>query len=155
MSLTLSAPSFKAYGPIDARFTCEGEDISPALIWSGVPEDAKSLALILDDPDAPRGGWVHWVLYNLPTTTTGLPQSCKAADLPEGTLEGLNDWRRTGYGGPCPPKGRHRYYFTLYALDCLLPDLKRPTKGQLERAMDGHVLGKSELMGTYAKHVNA
>ena len=154
MSLTLSSPSFKAYGPIDARYTCEGEDISPALSWSGVPEDAQGLALILDDPDAPRGGWVHWVLYNLPPTTTGLPEACKADDLPEGTLEGLNDWRRIGYGGPCPPKGRHRYFFTLYALDCVLPDFKRPTKGQLERAMDGHVLGKAELMGTYVKRAN-
>ncbi len=151
MSLTLSSPSFKAYGPIDARYTCEGEDISPALAWSGVPEDARSLALILDDPDAPRGGWVHWVVYNLPPATTGLPEASRAETLPEGALEGLNDWRSTGYGGPCPPKGRHRYFFTLYALDCLLPDLKQPTKGQLERALQGHVLGKAELMGTYSK----
>ena len=154
MSLILSAPSFKPYGPIDLRYSCEGEDISPALSWSGVPEDAQSLVLILDDPDAPRGGWVHWVVYNLPSTTMGLPEACSLENLPDGALEGLNDWRRTGYGGPCPPKGRHRYFFTLYALDAMLPDLKRPTKGQLERAMEEHVLGKAELMGTYAKHTS-
>jgi Raf kinase inhibitor-like YbhB/YbcL family protein len=151
MSLILRSPAFKAYGPIDARYTCEGEDISPALSWSGVHEDARSLALIVDDPDAPRGGWVHWVVYNLPSALQGLPEASRTEMLPEGTLEGLNDWRRTGYGGPCPPMGRHRYFFTLYALDCLLPDLDRPTKGQLERAMQGHVLGKTELMGTYSK----
>ncbi len=153
MSLTLSAPSFKAYGPIDSRYTCEGEDISPALSWSGVPEDAQSLALILDDPDAPLGGWVHWVVYNLSPALTGLPEARRAENLPAGTQLGLNDWRRTDYGGPCPPKGRHRYFFTLYALDCLLPDLDRPTKGQLERAIQGHKLGKAELMGTYSKRI--
>jgi Raf kinase inhibitor-like YbhB/YbcL family protein len=154
MSLTLSSPAFKAYGPIDSRYTCDGEDISPALSWSGVPEDAQSLALILDDPDAPRGGWVHWVLYNLPPTSTGLAEACRAEELPVGTRHGRNDWRRTDYGGPCPPKGRHRYFFTLYALDCLLADLRQPTKGQLERAMDGHLLGKAELMGTYSKRLD-
>lgn len=153
MSLTLSSPSFAAYGAIDARYTCEGEDTSPVLVWSGVMAEAKSLALIMDDPDAPRaGGWVHWVLYNLPPTSTGLPGACKSVNLPEGTLEGLNDWHKTGYGGPCPPKGRHRNYFTLYALDAVLPDLKQPNKGQLLRAMEGHVLSKAELMGTYARH---
>jgi Raf kinase inhibitor-like YbhB/YbcL family protein len=109
----------------------------------------------MDDPDAPRGGWVHWVIYNLPPTTPGLPDNCKADQLPVGALEGLNDWRRTGYGGPCPARGRHRYFFTLFALDCVLPDLKQPSKAQLERAMDGHMLGKAELMGTYAKRASA
>ncbi|MDJ0806139.1 MAG: YbhB/YbcL family Raf kinase inhibitor-like protein [Gammaproteobacteria bacterium] len=151
MSLTLSSPAFAPYSPIDSRYTCEGEDVSPPLVWSGIPDDARSLALVLDDPDAPGSGWVHWLLYNLPPQLTGLPEAVNAVELPERALEGLNDWRRTGYGGPCPPSGRHRYFFTLYALDCVLPDLGRPTKNRLERAMDGHLLAKGELMGTYSR----
>lgn len=156
MSLTLRSPSFQHQGEIPVRFTCEGEDVSPALEWSGVPEGTKSLALIVDDPDAPdpkapRMTWVHWVLYNLPPTATGLADGMQAAEFPEGTREGLNDWRRTGYGGPCPPIGRHRYFFKLYALDTVLPDLGRPTKAQVEKAMEGHILEKTELVGTYQK----
>ena len=153
MSLTLRSPAFAAYAPMDSRYTCEGPDISPALSWSGVPDDARSLALIVDDPDAPGAPWVHWVVYNLDQALAGLPEGSRAENLHEGALEGLNDWRRTGYSGPCPPMGRHRYFFTLYALDCRLPDLQQPTKAQLERAMQGHVLGKAELMGTYRKRI--
>jgi len=136
--------------------TCEGRDVSPALEWSGVPEGARSLALIVDDPDAPdpqapRTTWVHWVLYNLPAAAHGLPEGITETQLPSGTREGLNDWRRTGYGGPCPPIGRHRYFHKLYALDVLLPDLGTPNKGEVEKAMAGHVLAQTELVGTYMK----
>ena len=142
---------------IPARFTCQGDDISPALSWSGVPEGTRSLALIVDDPDAPdprapRMTWVHWLLYDLPPDSGGLPEAVSDAQLPAGTLQGLNDWKRTGYGGPCPPIGRHRYFFKLYALDTLLGDLGEPTKQRLEAAMQGHVLAQAQLVGTYQKH---
>jgi Raf kinase inhibitor-like YbhB/YbcL family protein len=156
MGLMLSSPAFAAGGEIPELFTCEGRDLSPALAWTGVPDGAKSLVLIVDDPDAPdpkapRMTWVHWVLYNLPPTTQGLPQAVTPRDLPAGTRQGTNDWKRTGYGGPCPPIGRHRYYHKLYALDALLPDLGEPTKGEVEAAMKGHVLAHAEIMGTYQK----
>ena len=156
MTPTISSPAFSHGGAIPTAHTCEGPDQSPPLSWSGVPEGAKSLALIVDDPDAPdpkapKMTWVHWVLYNLPPTSRGLPQSAQPKDLPPGTLEGVNDWKRTGWGGPCPPIGRHRYFFKLYALDVMLPDLHRPTKAKLEQAMAGHVLAQAELMGTYEK----
>jgi Raf kinase inhibitor-like YbhB/YbcL family protein len=154
--LTIASPSFTRGGEIPALYTCEGRDVSPSLAWSGVPERAKSLVLIVDDPDAPdpkapRMTWVHWVLYNIPPSATGLAEGIQKKDLPPGTLEGVNDWKRTGYGGPCPPIGRHRYFFKLYALDTLLPDLGKPAKAQLEKAMAGHVLAKAELVGTYEK----
>jgi Raf kinase inhibitor-like YbhB/YbcL family protein len=156
MPLTLTSPAFAAGAEIPVRHTCEGEDVSPALQWSGVPEGARSLALIVDDPDAPdpkapRMTWVHWVLYNLPPASSGLPEGLGPSQLPAGTREGRNDWKRTGYGGPCPPIGRHRYFHKLYALDTVLPDLKTPAKAQLEQAMAGHVLAQAELMGTYQK----
>lgn len=156
MSLSLTSSAFQHQGEIPSRFTCEGDDVSPALSWSGVPREARSLALLVDDPDAPdpkapRMTWVHWVLYNLPVAATGLPEGVSSRDLPEGTREGTNDWKRTGYGGPCPPVGRHRYFFKLYALDTELPDLKSPTKARLEEAMEGHVLSRAELVGTYEK----
>lgn len=156
MSLTLTSPAFAHQGEIPALYTCEGADISPALAWAGLPAGTRSLVLIVDDPDAPdpaapKMTWVHWVLYNLPVSAAGLPEAVKPADLPAGTLEGINDWQRTGYGGPCPPIGRHRYFHKLYALDTLLPDLGRPTKLQLEKAMAGHILGQAELLGTYQK----
>jgi Raf kinase inhibitor-like YbhB/YbcL family protein len=152
--LTLTSPAFRHEGEIPRRFTCQGDDISPELSWSGAPAGTKSLALIVADPDAPdpkapKMTWVHWVLYNLPPATTGLPEGART--LPPGTAEGLNDWKRTGWGGPCPPIGRHRYYFQVHALDTVLPDLGRPTKQQLERAMAGHILAEAELMGTYQK----
>jgi hypothetical protein len=156
MALTISSPSFTHQGEIPIQFTCEGEDRSPALAWSGAPAGTQSVALIVDDPDAPdpkapQRTWVHWVLYNLPAATTGLAEAVADADLPAGTLQGLNDWKRTGWGGPCPPIGRHRYFHKLYALDTLLPDLGTPDKARLERAMEGHVLARAELMGTYQK----
>ena len=156
MALTLTSADFAPNGEIPSRFTCEGEDVSPALAWSGVPAAARSLALIVDDPDAPdprapKTTWVHWVLYGLPPSAPGLPQGGDPRHLPSGTREGLNDWKRTGYGGPCPPVGRHRYFFKLYALDAELPDLGRPTKAKLEEAMAGHILARAELVGTYQK----
>lgn len=156
MTMSLESTDFTHQGEIPKRITCQGDDSSPALNWSGIPEQAKSLALIVDDPDAPdpaapKMTWVHWVLYNLPTNISGLPSSVSINVLPAGTLSGKNDWKRIGYGGPCPPIGRHRYFFKLYALDVVLPDLKQPTKAQLETAMDGHIIQKAELIGTYRK----
>jgi hypothetical protein len=152
----LSSPAIAPGGEIPALFTCEGQDLSPALDWTGVPETAKSLVLIVDDPDAPdpaapRTTWVHWVLYNLPPTARGLPQGVTSDKLPPGTKEGTNDWRRTGYGGPCPPIGRHRYFHKLYALDAVLPDLGTAAKVRVEAAMKGHVIAHAELIGTYQK----
>jgi Raf kinase inhibitor-like YbhB/YbcL family protein len=156
MSLVLTSAAFGAGAEIPSIYTCEGRDISPALSWAGVPAAAQSLVLIVDDPDAPdpkapKMTWVHWVLYNMPPTTRELPEAVLPRELPAGTGEGLNDWKRTGYGGPCPPIGRHRYFHKLYALDLLLPDLGAPTKASLEAAMDGHVLELAELVGTYQK----
>ena len=156
MAMELTSPSFNDRGEIPARHTCEGEDSSPALAWRELPGGTKSLALIVDDPDAPdprapKMTWVHWVLYNLPPQAAGLPEDVSSRALPEGTGAGINDWKRTGYGGPCPPIGRHRYFHKLYALDTVLEGLDRPTKAQLEAAMEGHVLGMAELVGTYEK----
>ncbi|MBI2568939.1 MAG: YbhB/YbcL family Raf kinase inhibitor-like protein [Candidatus Schekmanbacteria bacterium] len=155
-TMRLMSSSFESGQEIPSEFTCEGKDRSPALSWTDVPPEAKSLALIVDDPDAPdprapRMTWVHWVLYNIPAQTTGLAAGVSAADLPAGTLQGKNDWRKTGYGGPCPPIGKHRYFHKLYALDTALPDLREPNKDGLLRAMSGHVLATSELVGTYVK----
>ncbi len=155
-SLKLTSTAFGPGGTIPSRHTCEGPETSPPLAWSGAPEGTRSFALIVDDPDAPDPAapqmtWVHWVLYNLPPKSSFLPEGVGAAALPVGTLHGQNDWKRTGWGGPCPPVGRHRYFFKLYALDTLLPDLNRPTKNALEKAMRGHVLGEAQLIGTYQK----
>ncbi len=152
--MELTSPAFKHMGEIPKKYTCDGEDISPPLVWEGVPDGTKSLALIVDDPDAPdprapRMTWVHWVLYNLPPSTKGLEEG--AVTLPPGTLQGKNDWGRTGYGGPCPPIGRHRYFFKLYALDTILPDLSSPTKKALLEAMEGHIIEKTEFIGTYKR----
>jgi len=155
MELTSSA--FAPLADIPSLYTCEGSDQSPPLAWSGVPAGAKSLALIVDDPDAPdpaapRMTWVHWVLYNLPPDSTGIEAGkSRASDLPAGTRQGLNDWKREGYGGPCPPMGRHRYVHKLYALDIVLPVLHPATKAALEKAMQGHVLAEGELVGYYKK----
>jgi hypothetical protein len=156
MSLTLTSTAFRHLGEIPSRYTCDGDDISPSLAWSGVPAGAKSLVLIVDDPDAPdpkapKMTWVHWLLYNIPPTATGLSEQVAAKNLPQGTLEGINDWKRTGYGGPCPPIGRHRYFHKLYALDTLLHDMNRPTKAKLESAMRGHILSQVEIVGTYQR----
>lgn len=157
MTFTLTSSAFPPNGAIPPLHTCEGRDVSPPLSWTPPPAGTKSLALIVDDPDAPdpaapRMTWVHWVLYNIPPETNGLPAGIAAQALPAGTLQGTNDWQRTGYGGPCPPIGRHRYFHKLYALDTRLPDLKHPTKAALEKAMQGHVLAQAELIGLYQKH---
>ena len=156
MSLNLTSPAFGHNGSIPPRQTCDGADRSPPLEWSNVPASAKSLVLIVDDPDAPdpaapKMTWVHWILYNLPPKDGGLPEAVAQAALPAGTREGLNDWKRTGYGGPCPPIGRHRYFHKLYALDTILPDLGRPTKVTLEKAMQSHILAQADLIGIYQK----
>jgi Raf kinase inhibitor-like YbhB/YbcL family protein len=156
MPLILTSTAFRHQGEIPSRYTCDGDDISPSLAWSGVPTGAKSLVLIVDDPDAPdpkapKMTWVHWLLYNISPTATGLPEHVEVKNLPQGTLEGINDWKRTGYGGPCPPIGRHRYFHKLYALDTLLPDMNRPTKAKLESAMRGHILSQAEIVGTYQR----
>jgi Raf kinase inhibitor-like YbhB/YbcL family protein len=156
MALTIQSTAFAPNGPMSIKYTCEADDVSPALEWSGVPERTQSLALIVDDPDAPDPAapkmvYVHWVLYNLPASLKVLGQAIEEEALPHGTLQGLNDWKRIGYGGPCPPIGRHRYFFKLYALDTVLPDVGRPTKAQLEQVMSGHVLAQAVLMGTYEK----
>jgi len=154
MPLTLTSTAFAHNGEIPPQYTCDGRDVSPPLVWSGTPAGTKSFTLIVDDPDAPdpkapRMTWVHWLLYNLPPDCNGgLPEGMK--QLPKGTLEGINDWKRTGYGGPCPPIGRHRYFHKLYALDAVLPDLRHPAKVKLEQAMKGHVLAQAELVGTYS-----
>jgi Raf kinase inhibitor-like YbhB/YbcL family protein len=156
VSFIITSPAFAAGHEIPVDYTCDAGDVSPPLSWSGMPEGTKSLALIVDDPDAPdpaapKMTWVHWVLYNMPPDAIRLPEAADHEDLPPGTLEGKNDWKRTGYGGPCPPIGRHRYFFKLYALNAVLPDLKKPTKKELERAMEGHILLKAELMALYQK----
>ena len=155
MSLVLTSAAFAALGAIPTLHTCEGRDVSPPLAWTGVPPAAKSLVLIVDDPDAPdpkapKMTWVHWLLYNLPATAAGLAEGVASSALPAGTREGRNDWKRTGYGGPCPPIGRHRYFFKLYALDTQL-ELDAPTKSQLEAAMKGHIVGQADVIGTYEK----
>jgi Raf kinase inhibitor-like YbhB/YbcL family protein len=156
MPLTLTSPAFTHQGPIPARYTCDGDDVSPPLAWAGVPAGARSLALIVDDPDAPdpnapKRTWVHWVMYNLPARDGSLAEAVDCGALPTGAREGTNDWPRTGYGGPCPPIGRHRYFFKLYAVDMVLPDLGDATKAKVEKEMQGHVLEKAELMGTYER----
>jgi Raf kinase inhibitor-like YbhB/YbcL family protein len=154
MALQLTSAAFAPGGEIPTRHTCEGQDLSPPLAWSGVPPGTKSLVLIVDDPDAPdpaapQRTWVHWVLYNLPVSADGLPEGVRK--LPAGTLEGVNDWKRTGYGGPCPPIGRHRYFHKLYALDKVLSNLVHPSKTDLEARIKGHVIAQAELVGTYQK----
>jgi Raf kinase inhibitor-like YbhB/YbcL family protein len=155
MALVITSPAFANGGAIPPRYTCEGEDISPELRWEGNPSGTKTFGLIVDDPDAPdprapQITWVHWVVYDIPGNVHVLPENSGAQALP-GTKQGLNDWKRAGYGGPCPPIGTHRYFFKLYALDAVLPDLVHPTKAQLLNAMKGHVLEEAQLVGTYKK----
>ena len=151
--MTLTSTAFSSGRPIPTKYTCDGADISPPLKWQGVPEGAKSLALICDDPDAPVGTWVHWVLYDLPTATTELTEKVATTDtLPGGAKQGLNDFKRTGYGGPCPPPGKpHRYFFKIYALDMATALKPRASKADVLRAIDGHILAQGELMGTYQR----
>jgi len=156
MTLSLNSSVFNEGGVVPSKYTCEGDDVAPPLEWDGVPDHAQSLVLIVDDPDAPdpeapRMTWVHWVVYNLPSDVRGLPEGAMADMLPVGTKQGLNDWDNIGYGGPCPPIGRHRYFFKLYVLDTALDDLNTPTKVEVEAAMEGHVIAQAELVGTYKK----
>lgn len=156
MALTIGSSAFEHMASIPPRYTCDGADVSPPLNWQGVDDGAKSLVLIVDDPDAPDPAapkltWVHWVVYNLPPELGGLPEGGARA-LPAAAKNGRNDWRRTGYGGPCPPVGRHRYFFKLYALDVVLANLGEPTKAELESAMRGHIVQQAELIGTYRRH---
>jgi hypothetical protein len=156
MALQIHSTAFTDGGEIPARYTCEDADTSPPLAWEGVPANTRSLVLIVDDPDAPdpaapRMTWVHWVLYNLPPETTGLPEGVSTSDLPAPAADGVNDWKRAGYGGPCPPVGRHRYVHKLYALDTVLTGLTKPTKAQVESAMQGHILAQGQMTGTYQK----
>lgn len=157
MPLTITSASFQHKGMIPIRHTCDGQDLSPPLSWAGIPANTQSLVLIVDDPDAPdpeapKMTWVHWVLYNISPQVPGLPEGVAVTNLPAGALQGLNDWRRTGYGGPCPPLGRHRYFHKLYALDTRLPEMKDPRKAVLEKAMQGHILAHAELVGLYQRH---
>ncbi len=156
MGLTLQSERFENGGEIPRRFTCEGHDVAPPLRWSNLPEGTRSLALIVDDPDAPdptasQRTWVHWVLFDIPADSRGLPEAAEKNRLPEGTRVGINDWQRAGYGGPCPPMGRHRFFFKLYALDTELTGLTEPTKSNLEKAMQGHILDHTEMVGLYQR----
>ena len=152
MAIQLTSEAFSDGTMIPKRFTCDGEDRSPPLSWSGLPTETASLALICDDPDAPVGTWDHWVLFNIPASATGLPENVSAkATLDDGSVHGNNSWGRLGYGGPCPPGGTHRYFFKLYALDIEL-DLKTgATKSQLVKAMEGNILDQGQLMGKYRR----
>jgi Raf kinase inhibitor-like YbhB/YbcL family protein len=157
MPLTITSPSFIHDHMIPPHHTCDGVNISPPLAWTGVPGGTKSLALIVDDPDAPdphapKITWVHWVLYNIPPDANGLSENAATKGLPPGTLQGMNDWYRASYGGPCPPIGKHRYFFKLYALDTVLPDLERPAKAALIKVMQRHIIGQAELVGLYQRN---
>lgn len=157
MALVISSPTLRHQQPIPATYTCEGENRSPPLSFTGSPPGTKSLALVVVDPDAPdpkapKTTFTHWIVYNLPPDVRGLEEGVTGASLPGKAREGTNDFGRVGYGGPCPPVGEHRYFFKLYALDTELPDLGAPRRGELEAAMRGHVLAETELMATYRKH---
>jgi len=147
MALHITSPAFSEGGSIPAKFTCTGQNVSPALAWAGAPDGVRSYALIMDDPDAPRGTWVHWVVFNLPDDRSGLPEDV-GQDV---GVQGTNSWGRTGYGGPCPPSGTHRYFFKLYALDTALNLKAGASKEDVLRAMEGHILAQGQLMGTYHK----
>jgi Raf kinase inhibitor-like YbhB/YbcL family protein len=156
MTLELSSSAFSEGGIIPSKYTCEGDDVSPPLQWSGAPQNTRSFALIVDDPDAPDPAapkmvYVHWVVADIPASVSSLPENASKSGMPGGSVTGLNDWKKTEYGGPCPPIGRHRYFFKLYALDSALDGLSSPTKKDIEAAIDGHVLTQAQLMGTYQK----
>lgn len=152
MALEITSSAFSEGQMIPTRHTCDGPDVSPDLAWSGVPEKTQSLALICDDPDAPVGTWVHWVVFNLPAGADGLPAEIPPdAILENGARHGINDFRKLGYGGPCPPGGTHRYFFKLYALDTALELESGITKARLLEAMEGHILAEAQLMGKYKR----
>lgn len=152
MTISLSSTDFGNMETIPAEFTCDGANISPPIAWSGLPQGTESVALICDDPDAPVGTWVHWVCYDIPPTVAGLAQGVPKTDvIPSGGKQGINDFSKVGYGGPCPPSGTHRYFFKLYALDCMLACDAGKSKQEIEQAMKGHILGTAELIGTYSR----
>ncbi len=152
-TMKITSTSFKEREMIPLKYTCDGRDISPSLEWDNVPDGTKSFALICDDPDAPRGTWVHWVVYDIPSSVKKLDENVRPeAELENGIRQGKNDWPKIGYGGPCPPSGTHRYYFKLYALDTMLNLAPGATKEQLLKAMKGHVLAEAQLMGRYQRH---
>lgn len=156
MALILKSVAFANGAEIPDKYTCKGDDISPPLIWENLPQDTRSLVLIIDDPDAPdpaapKRVWVHWVLYNIAPEIDHLTEHITSVKLPAGAAQGLNDWQNRGYGGPCPPVGRHRYFHKLYALDTVLEGLNNPTKADVEAAMQGHILAQAELIGTCQK----
>jgi Raf kinase inhibitor-like YbhB/YbcL family protein len=151
-TMKLTSPVFDEGGMIPEKYTCDGADLSPPLKWESIPEGTKSISLICDDPDAPGGTWVHWVYYDIPASTKSVPENVRADDRPGiGGTQGINDFRRIGYGGPCPPGGTHRYYFKLYALDTLLNLPSGATKKQLVKAMENHIVGQVQLMGKYRR----
>lgn len=157
MTFLIASQAFQPQGAIPKVYTCDGQDISPSITWQQLPTGTKSLALIMDDPDVhdpalpTNSSYVHWLVYNIPPAAGGLKENAEANGLPEGSKLGKNDENKARYQGPCPPTGQHHYYFKVYALDFILPDLKEPTKDQLEKAMEGHVIGKAELVGTYQR----
>ncbi len=152
MSLTISSAAFASGQSIPSKYSCVGREVSPPLTWSGAPANTKSFALIVDDPDAPGGTWVHWVMYNIPAATNSLPEAVQAGgQLSDGSLQGKNSYGNLGYNGPCPPSGTHRYFFKLYALDAMLSLSSGASKQQLLSAMQGHILAQGELMGTFSK----
>lgn len=156
MAFSISSSAFTNNSDIPTKYTCESDDISPELTWTNLPEGTKSLALIVDDPDAPDPNapqmtYVHWILYNIPTNINKLKEGVAVEELPGGTLEGINDWKKTGYGGPCPPIGKHRYFHKLYALNDVLPDLNLPTKDKLLKAMERKIIAQTEIIGLYKK----
>ena len=153
MPLTLSSSAFSEGAAIPRRYTCDGDDISPSLSWSGAPAETQSLALIADDPDAPAGTWTHWLIWNIPAKATLLPEDVAKTELADnGARQGINDFRRVGYGGPCPPPGKpHRYFFKLYALDARLDLKPAATKAALESAIESHILAQAQYVGTYGR----
>ncbi len=152
MEIKITSSAFEDGGLIPAKYTCDGTDISPPLQWDAAPEGTQSIALICDDPDAPMGTWVHWVLYNLPADTRELTENVPTdSTLPDGAKQGITDFGRTGYGGPCPPSGTHRYFFKIYALDTKIDLAAGADKPQLLKAMEGHILGQGQLIGKYKR----
>jgi Raf kinase inhibitor-like YbhB/YbcL family protein len=152
MDIKVTSSAFPADGMIPAKYTCDGADVSPPLKWDSVPDGTKSIALVSDDPDAPMGTWVHWVLFNLPADAGELPENVPTdGTLPNGVKQGTTDFGRTGYGGPCPPSGTHRYFFKIYALDTMLDLPAGARKSDLLRAMENHILAEGQLMGKYKR----
>lgn len=152
MQIAITSKAFDEGSLIPSKYTCDGVDVSPPLRWDGIPEGAASIALICDDPDAPMGTWVHWVLFNLPARAKELAENITTDEtLTDGTRQGINDFGKIGYGGPCPPSGTHRYFFKIYALDAQLDLAPGANKSQLLEAMEGHILAQGQLMGKYKR----